>query len=137
LIVLQNVCNEIMSEQAGPAELDRLRKWLEDVEVVDYEDRFLSTSALSLSDQSTLAWAFNHHAEWIVADERLLRCVALQRGIRVIGFCGILVKAVERGFLAASTARMMLDAAVDHHGLRISIALYRRILEALAGHKPD
>ncbi len=133
LIVLQQVWNEIMSEQAGPAELDRLREWMEDVEVVDCQDRFLSTSVLSLSDQSTLAWAVKNDAAWMVADERLLRGIALQRGIRVIGFCGILVKAVERGLLAASKARMMLDAAVDHHGLRISIALYRRIMEALAG----
>jgi len=36
-----------------------------------------------------------------------------------------------------NVCNVMLDAAVDHHGLRISIALYRRILEALAGHNPD
>lgn len=73
-----------------------------------------------------------HVATWMVANESLLRRVAQQRGIGVIGFCGILVKAVERGYLSATEARTRLNAAVDHHGLRISVNLYRRILEALA-----
>ncbi len=131
LVVLGCVVREVLSERAGPDEVDRLRTWLQSVEVIEYEDSLFPTSVLSQSDRSTLAWAVNHSAAWLVADERLLRRVARQRGIHVIGFCGILVKAVERGHLPAREARAMLDAAVDQHGLRISVALYRRIVEAL------
>lgn len=131
LVVLGCVIREVLSERADPVEVDRLRLWLEGVEVIEYEDSLFPSSVLSWSDQSTLAWAVNHAAAWLVADERLLRRVARQRGIGVIGFCGILVKAVERGHLAPREARAMLDAAVDQHGLRISVALYRRIVEAL------
>lgn len=131
LVVLGCVVREVLSERAGPVEVDRLRLWLKSVEVIEYEGSLFPSSVLSRSDQSTLAWAVNHGAAWLIADERLLRRVARQRGIGVIGFCGILVKAVERGHFAPREARAMLDAAVDQHGLRISVALYRRILEVL------
>lgn len=132
VVVLDCVVEEVLSEHASPVEVDCLRSWLKTVEVIQYEGSLFPSSALSRSDQSTLAWAVNHDASWLVADERLLRRVAKQRGIGVIGFCGILIKAVERGLLAAQEARAMLDGAVDQHGLRISVALYRRIVEVLA-----
>lgn len=131
LVVLGCVVREILGEGAGPVEIDRLRNWLEQVEVIEYEGSLFSASALSRSDQSTLAWAVNHEAAWLVADERLLRRVAQQRGIRVIGFCGLLVKAAEGGLLASRECRRLVDEAIDLHGLRISVNLYRRILEAL------
>jgi predicted nucleic acid-binding protein len=129
LVVLECVVREVLSERAGPVEVDRLRQWLQGVEVLESEGSLFPSSVLSKSDQSTLAWAVNHGAAWLVCDERLLRRVARQRGMGVIGFCGILVKAVERGHLSPREARAMLDAAVDQHGLRISVALYRRIIE--------
>jgi len=36
------------------------------------------------------------------------------------------------GVLNATRARAMLDEALDQHGLMISVALYRRIVEVLA-----
>lgn len=131
LVVLGCVVREILGEGAGPVEIDRLRNWLEQVEVIEYEGSLFSASALSRRDQSTLAWAVSHEAAWLVADERLLRRVAQQRGIRVIGFCGLLVKAAEGGLLASRECRRLVDEAIDLHGLRISVNLYRRILEAL------
>lgn len=131
LVVLDCVVQEVLSERAAPVEVDRLRSWLTTVEVIESEGSLFPSNALSRSDHSTLAWAVNDDAAWLVADGRLLRRVARQRGIGVIGFCGILVKAVERGLLAAREVRAMLDAAVDQHGLRISVALYRRMVEEL------
>lgn len=130
-VVLGGVVREILADGAGPLETDRLRMWLEQVEVIEYEDSLFPASALSRSDQSTLAWAVNHGAAWLVADERLLRRIAVERGIAVIGFCGLLVKAVQRGLLSSQEGRRLLDEAIDDHGLRISVTLYRRILEAL------
>lgn len=131
LVVLGCVVGEILGDRAAAVESDRLRTWLEEVDLIEYEGSLFPASALSRSDQSTLAWAVNHEAAWLVADERLLRRVARQRGIRVIGFCGILVKAAERGLLTSRECRRLIDEAVDHHGLRISVNLYRRILDAL------
>jgi predicted nucleic acid-binding protein len=131
-VVLACVVREVLGERAGPVEAERLRRWLEGADVVDYEGSVFPSLALSRSDQSTLAWAVENRADWLLADERLLRRFAKDRGIGVIGFCGVLVKAVERGFLQANRARQMLDAAVDEHGLMISIVLYRRMIEELA-----
>jgi len=130
-VVLKCVVRELVGERAGPVEAERLRGWLEQVEVIDFEGSLFPSRALSRSDQSTLAWAVENRAAWLVADEGLLRRFARDRGIGVIGFCGLLVKAVEQGLLGPEQARRKLDAAVDQHDLRISISLYRRILEVL------
>lgn len=131
IVVLRCVVDEVLGERAGPVESERLRRWLGEVEVIDFEGEEFAARALSWSDRSSLAWAVRNRVDWLVADERLLRRFAKDQGIGVIGFCGLLVKGVERGFLPAGEARRKIDAAVDEHGLRISIALYRRILETL------
>ena len=131
-VVLGSVAREVLSERAGPVEVERLRRWMQSVEVIEYEGSLFPSSALSRNDRSTLAWGVNCHADWLIADERLLRRFARDHGVNVIGFCGILAKAVERSFLEFREAQGLLDTAVDLHGLQISVALYRRITEALS-----
>lgn len=130
-VILECVVKEVLSHRSNPIEFERLRAWVNSVEVVQYEEKIFPTSALSVSDQSTLAWALNNNAEWLIADERLLRKFARDRGVQVIGFCGLLVKAAKKGLISQKESREMLDVAIDQHGLRISIRLYRKILSDL------
>ena len=130
-VVLACVVREVLGERAGGVESERLRRWLAGVDVVDFEGSLFPSLTLSRSDHSTLAWAVENRADWLLADDKLLRRFASDQGLRVIGFCGILIKAVQRGFLQSDRARAMIDAAVDQHGLMISIALYRRIIDEL------
>ena len=130
-VALACVVREILNERAGPVEAERLRSWLTEVEVIDFHGSLFPSRALSQSDQSTLAWAVANKAGWLLADERLLRRFARDRGVRVIGFCGILLRAVRQGFLQPDQARSMLNSAVADHGLMISITLYRRVITDL------
>ena len=131
VVVLSCVVREILSERATPVEAHRLRIWLSNVETVEHEDSLFTTDALSKSDQSTLAWAVKNRAEYLLADERLLRRFAQEYGIRSIGFCGILIQASQKGYLSQGEARRCIDVAVQEHGLRISVQLYQKILDRL------
>lgn len=130
-VVLRCVVDEVLSKRAMPLEAERLREWLSTVEVVDYTGSLFPTDALSRSDQSSLAWSVENHAEWLLTDERLLRRFARERGIQVIGFCGLLLQAVSRGEIAAKEARALIDRAIREHNFRISVELYQRIVELL------
>ncbi len=101
--------------------------------MIDYEVSLFASEALSQSDQSTLAWAVANQAEWILADERLLRRFAQAHGIKVMGFCGILLQAVRQDLLTAGSAREYVDTAIREHGYRISVELYQRIVNQLGG----
>jgi predicted nucleic acid-binding protein len=114
-----------------PLEAERLTEWLSTVEVVDYTGSLFPTEALSRSDQSSLAWSVENHAQWLLADERLLRRFAQERGIQVIGFCGILLQAVSRGEITAREARALIDSAIREHDFRISVELYQHIVGRL------
>ena len=127
IAVLECVVQEVVNDRASPVEAERLRRWLKGVEVVQYEGSLFDSGALSRSDQSSLAWAVEHRAECLLADERLLRRFAQEHGIKVIGVCGILMQATKRGHLSAQEALDCIDTAVGEHGFRISIELYRRI----------
>ncbi|MCH8541853.1 MAG: hypothetical protein LAT58_13950 [Opitutales bacterium] len=133
VVVLHCVVQELLSEKAAPGEAERLQAWLQSVEVVDYADTLFESRALSLSDRTSLSWAFEHGADWFLVDERLLRRFAKERGIRVIGFCGLLLKAAEQRILEKSDVQTLLDTSIREHGLRISIQLYQHICNRLKG----
>lgn len=88
VFVLQCVVSEVLSASAKSVEGKRLNAFCNRAEVVDFEEPTTAAGALSRSDQLTLAWAVGNKADWIVADERLLRRVAIGEGVAVIGFLG-------------------------------------------------
>ena len=131
--VLKCVVDEVSSENAGVTETKRLGAFLDSVEIVDFQAPEWSSKALSQSDQSTLTWAIEHRADWLVADERLLRRVAREEGISTVGFLGILVEAARQELLLPTEAKEAIDESISRHGCRISVDLYRRILSELNG----
>ncbi len=131
VFVLQCVVDELQSESASPKEAERLALFFQTVEVLDFEIGNLKSSALSRSDQSTLRWAIENDVDWLLADERLLRRVANEEGIKVVGFLGLFVGAAARKTITTSEARDAVDDAISQHGCRISVAVYQRILEEL------
>jgi len=132
--LLQCVADEVLSKNAGPAEVDRLRAFFDECSIVAFETRAPARQALSHCDYSTLKWAQQNDADWLVADERLLRRIAIQEGIAVIGFLGLIVEAARRKLLSSDEAKTAISDAISLHQCRISVALYHRLtfeLEAL------
>ncbi len=133
VFVLQCIVEEVTSAKAGPLESERLRAFFGGVEVVDFEASEYASTALSHADQSTLTWAIENRADWLLADERLLRRIAMEKGMRVVGFLGVLLEAGRRGMLTKAEVKAAIDDAVSKHGCRISITLYQRLLVELEG----
>lgn len=128
--VLQCVVDEVCSERASALEMSHFLEFFKGVEIVDSDVAVEPNlvSVLSDSDQATLHWAVRNHADLILVDERLLRRVALEHGIEVVGFLGVLVVAVRDGLLSKTDAKNAINSSVSVHGCQISIALYQRII---------
>ncbi|MDF1812383.1 MAG: DUF3368 domain-containing protein [Verrucomicrobiales bacterium] len=131
--VLQVIVDEICSESANEIELMRLRAFLKSVEIVDFSDSEYPSETLSKNDRSVLNFAIRNQVDWLVADERLLRRIAIENKIAVIGTFGILIGAVRKNLRTADEVQTMVDDLVGKHGCRISIALYQQIIKALEG----
>ena len=129
--LLQCVLDEIRSEKASPVELRRIETFLTQAEIVQFDADPIRSSALSRSDQSTLQWAVHQQVDWLVADEKLLRSIAIAEGLAVTGFLGLIVFAARTGRLSGAASREALRLAVSLHGCRISAALYQRVLSEL------
>jgi len=132
ITVLRCVVSEVLADRAGILERQRLESFFESsARIVEFTGSDLASKTLSASDQSTLTWCEQNKADWLIADERLLRRIAKGRGIAVIGTMGILLEAVRRNLLSKVEAKQDLQKAVGEHGLRIAVALYQRILQEL------
>jgi predicted nucleic acid-binding protein len=130
-VVLDCVKHELLSKNVPPVERDRLQGFLRTARTPRFTGTFSPSRFLSRCDQATLSWAVKNHADWLVADERLLRRVAREQGIAVVGFCGLLVGAVKKGILTSKEVRTDIDSAVSQHNFHISIRLYQEILREL------
>jgi len=131
IVVLDCVRRELLTEKIHPLEEERIRRFLETTRNPVFNAVFSPSFSLSSSDQSTLSWAIQNHADWLLADERLLRRIAREQGIAVVSFCGLLVQAAKAGFLSAEEVRADIDTAISRHHFRISIRLYQAILHEL------
>lgn len=131
VFVLKCVVDEVCSESALPMERDRLDAFFQNVTVVDSTESRHQSRSLSKCDHYTLTWAVDNDADWLVADERLLRRVAKGEGISVVGFLGLIVEGTRSELLATEEAVEAVDAAVSQHGCRISIALYQQVIKEL------
>ena len=130
--VLRCVADEVLGGGAGPVERQRLLAFLESAEVVEFDTPAEPAGALSRCDRATLEWAIENRIDWLLADERLLRRIAAEKGIAVIGFLGLLLRAARRNLLSGCETRCAIDESVSRHGCRISVALYQRLLSELA-----
>ena len=131
LFVLRGVVDEVLSDSAGSVERHRLVAFLESVEVIDFEVPDEQLGALSRSDRSTLAWAIENQVNYLLADERLLRRVAVQENIAVIGFLGLLLRSARQKILSVAEVRNDFNECVAQHSCRISIDLYQRLMSEL------
>lgn len=132
ITVLNCVVEEILSERAGLVEKKRLKTFIkENAIVITFAESDIESRSLSISDQYSLTYCERHKADWLIADERLLRRVASAKGITTIGFLGLLLKAIDAKLLTSEEVKNDLERAISNHELRISLPLYQRLLHEL------
>jgi predicted nucleic acid-binding protein len=132
VVVPKCVREEVLSTSAGVVERARLEAFLADTRKIDDPSPVVSSKSLSRCDLTTLGWAIEHRPDWLLADERLMRRVATDAGIAVVGFLGLLAEAAHRKLMPPAKVRSLVDDAITSHGLRISVSLYRRVMAEMA-----
>ena len=134
VVVLQCVATEVTeSGKAGEIELRRLNGFLKSVRIVEFNESAYSPGRLSASDRQTLTYAVQQRADWLLADERLMRRIATEEGLATIGTLGLLAAAAKNGLVTTKEALADIEAAVSSHGFRISVALYQRFRAEMGG----
>lgn len=133
VVVLKCVVDEVNSDRATGRERDHLASFLASATIVDFTECAYESRTLSPSDRKTLTYAVREGADWLVADERLLRRVANENGIRMVGTLGLLASAVKTGLLSPAEVKADIDRVVSIHDFRISTSLYQRFLAEIGG----
>ena len=132
ITVLKCVVDEILNDHAGLVERERFKAFLkEDAHILTFTESDIESRSLSASDQYSLTYCERNQADWLIADERLLRRVAGAKGIATIGFLGLLIRTIGANVLTKEQVKLDLEAAISLHGLRISLTLYQRVLHEL------
>lgn len=133
ILVPSKVRHEILGRGIPPDEERLLAAFLSKCKVVDVKKPDLFAKALSFADNCVLTLACNAKTDIIVADDRLLRKVAIMEGIHVIGTLGILIWATQKQLLSSKKAHNLLNDLVEEHSFRISTAVYEVALSAILG----
>lgn len=89
-------------------------------------DRFLQS--LDLGESEALALAEELHAGILLMDEAAGRAVGEQLGFLVVGTCGVLLRAKQRGLVAE--LKPLLDDLIDNLGFFVSRQLRSQVLMA-------
>ena len=131
ILVLQCIVDEVCSDSAGEVERLRLNRFLETIKIVNFVDSDYRSKSLSTNDRSILNWSIKNLPEWLVADEKLLRRIAREENLKVIGTLGILVAAHQKGLLTEEETKQAVDELVSVHKLRISVGLYQKVWKEL------
>ena len=133
ILVPSVVRDELLAPPVSPAEDQALRAFLARSNVVAVKRPRRFAPALSEADSATLSLAIRKRADVLLADDRLLRQMAMLERVRPIGTLGVLVRAMKKGHLSPEAARHLVTDLVQEHRLRIGIAVFEAVLRQIDG----
>lgn len=131
ILVPRSVRDEVLAPPLEPVEASELQRFIATckVETVARPTRF--AAAMSRADNDAVTIAVRRSADFLLADDHLVREVALTEGVRPVGTLGVLLRAVRRRLLSAGEARSLVDLLIRAHGFRIGVELYQAVLREL------
>ena len=132
ILILQCVADEVLSPSCNASEKLRLQDFFKTITIVDDDHCAYESQTLSRSDCLTLTYAVASKAAWLLVDERLLRRIAMEEGLRVVGFLGLLIQAADKGLMTKASVMGRIESAISDHGMHISINLYRKLVDLLS-----
>jgi len=129
------VRDEILAPPIPPAETHLLSSFLEKCTVEKVARLRPFASALSRADNAALTLAVRKRADVLLADDGLLREIAVVEGIRPLGTLGVLPRAMRKGLLTAEETRRFVEELVREHNFRIGIEVYEAVLDQISQHQ--
>lgn len=132
IIVPDAVRNEVLSPSIPPKDELYFIRFLETCDVVEIERRdSFHLKALSAVDNSVLCYAIDKHADYLLADDHLVRRVATGNDIKPIGTLGILFRAISHSLLSKEEVKELIEELIQEHHFRISIELYESVIQTI------
>jgi predicted nucleic acid-binding protein len=131
ILIAESVRQEVLADPVTPDEAEGLGRFLLTawVEEVSFTRRY--ASAMSRSDQETLALAERGRADLLLTDDRLVREMAAVAKIRPMGTLGVLVLAMRKKVLTKKETQALVETLIRCHKFRISIELYEQVLRTI------
>ena len=131
LLVPGAVRDEVLGPRLPPAEERVLTTFLSQHTVVSVKRRRHFAAAMSLADNEALTLALRRRADFLLADERLLRALARVEGIHPVGTLGVLLRAKRAALITPQDVRRLVDTLIREHAFRIGIEVYQAVLSEI------
>ncbi|MCY4374565.1 MAG: DUF3368 domain-containing protein [Spirochaetaceae bacterium] len=87
-----------------------------------------STMLTTGSHRPAVTLAVRTNADTLLADDRIIRRIAMVHGVRPIGTVGVLLRAMRQGRINSQEVRRILDDLIGRHSFRIGVELYAAVL---------
>ncbi len=125
------VKEELLSPRLDHGEQKRLEAFLDRCQIHNPTKARSFATAMSQADNDSLSLAIHLKATILLADDRILRLMASNQGIRPLGTLGLLMMAKRKGVLSKKQTLAAFETLVGQHGFRISIEVYQDFTAAL------
>lgn len=122
---------EIFTDSLPLQEKERLKKSLSYWKGVLADVDVPAHSGLSLVDWEVYAVARKVKAQWVLADDKLLRSTLRASGFRVLGTLGLILMGTRHHIFDKKKAKAMAATLIENHHLYIDAHTYRLFLTAL------
>jgi predicted nucleic acid-binding protein len=132
ILVPSSIRDEVIEPPIPPAEERMLKDFLLRCRIVNVVRPEKYSSAMSRSDNDALTLATRKHADLLLADERIMRDMAIIEHIRPVGTLGLLLMAMRNKLFTAAQTRQLVEDLVQNHHFRISITLYDSVMKHIA-----
>ena len=132
VFVPSSVRDEVLAVPISPSEARVLQEFLGRCRIVKVVHPECFSGAMSRSDNEALTLAIRKHADLLLADERLMRDMAVIEHIRPVGTLGVLLLAMRKGLLSPAETRRLVEELVRDYSFRIGVALYDSVMVHIA-----
>ena len=131
ILVPALIADEVLHPPLPPGEELRLQRFLKTATIAKTLKSRKKSTSLSRADLAVYELAVKRKADYVLSDDKLLRTLLATEGLVPLGTLGLLVHATTKELLTKEEARNDLDQLINNHKLRISIELYKRVLQQL------
>jgi predicted nucleic acid-binding protein len=135
VLVPSSVNEELLAIPIAPDEEYCLNAFLKSCRIVSVSAPRRYATALSHADNEALTLSVQRKAGLLLADDRLLRRLAVAEGIRPMGTLGVLLRGMEQGLMTGGETRRCLEQLVQQHQFRISIEVYDATVQRIETHR--
>ena len=127
----QQVRAEVLARPLDPAESDELHRFLATVRIERVDSPQDFATGMSRADNAAMTLAVRLEADLLLADDRIVRRLAVVEGIQPLGTLGVLLRALRRGLVERTEVRRLVDDLVGSHGFRIGVELYAVVIREI------